>query len=311
MEKLMHVSSSPHIRTQMTTGRIMQVVLLSLLPASIYGIYHFGIRALYQILVCMGICVLSEFVYEAFTERPIRVWDCSSLVTGLLLALTLPVSLPLWMSALGSVFAIIVVKMLFGGLGQNIVNPALAARCFLMISFAGAMTDFTADGITGATPLAVLKAGEAVDPWPLMIGNVGGTIGETSVIALLIGAIILLMFGIIDLRIPASYLLSFTVFCVLFGGHGFDGAYLSAQVCGGGLMLGAWFMATDYTTSPITPGGKILYGVLLGVLIGVFRICGSSAEGVSYAILLGNLTVPLIEKITIPKAFGRRKGKHK
>ncbi|MCI8417506.1 MAG: RnfABCDGE type electron transport complex subunit D [Lachnospiraceae bacterium] len=309
MEKLMHISATPHVRSQMSTARIMQIVLLSLLPATIYGVVHFGIQALYQILVCMGTCVVAEFLYEAFADRPVRVWDCSSLVTGLLLALTLPVSAPLWVGALGSVFAVIVIKMLFGGVGQNIVNPALGARCFLMLSFAGMMTNFTADGISGPTPLALLKNGETVDPLEMILGNTAGTIGETSMVALLAGAMILLLFGIIDLRIPGSYLVSFTVFCIFFAGRGFDPVYLVSQLCGGGLMLGAWFMATDFVTSPITPGGKVLYGVLLGVLTGVFRIWGGSAEGVSYAILLGNLSVPLLEKLTVPRAFGCRRGK--
>lgn len=309
MEKLMHISATPHVRSQMSTARIMQIVLLSLLPATIYGVVHFGIQALYQILVCMGTCVVAEFLYEAFADRPVRVWDCSSLVTGLLLALTLPVSAPLWVGALGSVFAVIVIKMLFGGVGQNIVNPALGARCFLMLSFAGMMTNFTADGISGPTPLALLKNGETVDPLEMILGNTAGTIGETSMVALLAGAMILLLFGIIDLRIPGSYLVSFTVFCIFFAGRGFDPVYLVSQLCGGGLMLGAWFMATDFVTSPITPGGKVLYGVLLGVLTGVFRIWGGSAEGVSYAILLGNLSVPLLEKMTVPRAFGCRRGK--
>ena len=311
MENLIHVSASPHVRSQLTTGRVMQLVLLALLPASVFGVVQFGMRALYHILVCMGTCVATEFLFEAFADRPVRVWDLSSLVTGLLLALCLPVNLPLWMGALGSVFAILVVKMLFGGLGQNIVNPALAARCFLMISFPEAMTDFSVDGISSPTPLALLKAGEAVDPWEQLLGTVGGTIGETSVVALLVGAIILLLFGIIDLRIPVSYLFSFSVFYVLFGGHGFDEVALISQLCGGGLMLGAWFMATDFVTSPITSRGKILFGVLIGVLTGVFRVCGSGVEGVSYAILLGNLAVPLIEKVTVPRAFGRRKERHK
>ena len=309
MEKLMHILASPHVRSQMSTARIMQLVLLSLMPATVYGVVHFGIQALYQILVCMGTCLVSEFLYEAIADRPVRIWDCSSLVTGLLLALTLPVSVPLWVGAMGSVFAIVIVKMIFGGIGQNIVNPAMAARCFLMISFAGILTDFTADGISGPTPLAVLKAGETMDPLPLLMGNTAGTIGETSVIALLAGAVFLLMFGIIDLRIPASYLISFGVFYIFFGGYGYDAVRLASQLCSGGLMLGAWFMATDFVTSPITHKGKILYGVLLGILTGIFRVYGSGVEGVSYAILLGNLAVPLIEKITVPRAFGRRKGK--
>ncbi len=206
---------------------------------------------------------------------------------------------------LGSVFAIIIVKQLFGGLGQNFMNPALGARCFLLISFTGRMTTFTFDGVAMATPLAQLKSGEAVDTMDMLLGRIPGTIGETSVIAILIGAIFLILMGIIDIRIPGTYLASFVIFIVLFGGHGFDVNYITAHLCGGGLMLGAFFMATDYVTSPITRRGQILFGVCLGVLTGVFRLFGSSAEGVSYAIIFSNLLVPLIEKVTLPKPFGK------
>ena len=209
------------------------------------------------------------------------------------------------MGVLGAVFAIVVVKQLFGGLGQNFMNPALAARCFLLISFAGNMTYFVYDGVTGPTPLAELKAGEAVNTMDMLLGNIRGTIGETSVIAIMIGAMFLLLMGVIDLTIPGSYLVSFVVFIVIFGGHGLDPQYITAHLCGGGLMLGAWFMATDYVTSPITTKGRIVYGVCMGLLTGLFRLFGGSAEGVSYAIIISNLLVPLIEKVTLPKPFGK------
>ena len=224
------------------------------------------------------------------------------------MALNLPVTIPLWMAALGGVFAILVVKMLFGGLGQNFMNPALAARCFLLISFPTAMTAFQCDGYTGATPLAALKAGEAVNVLDMVIGRTAGTIGETSVIAILVGACILILFGVIDIRIPGSYIVTFILFAGIFGGHGFHPAYLAAQLSGGGLMLGAFFMATDYVTRPITIKGQYVYGIVLGLLTGIFRIFGPGAEGVSYAIILGNLLVPLIEKCTRPTAFGYQKG---
>lgn len=307
MENLVHVSAWPHIRSRMTTGKVMALVLLALMPTAGFGVLRFGIRALYHILICMGTCVAIEFLYEAFTNKKLRVWDMSSLVTGLLLALSLPVHVPLWFGALGSIFAIVVVKQLFGGIGKNIFNPALAARCFLMISFPDVMKADLADAVSEATPLALLKTGELVDPWGMLLGTVDGAIGETSVIAILVGAILLLLFGVIELRIPASYLFGFSLFCVLFSGKGFDMIYLISQLCGGGLMLCAWFMATDYTTSPITPRGKVWYGLLLGVLTGVFRFCGTWAEGLCYAVLLGNLAVPFIEKVTVPRAFGRRK----
>ena len=212
------------------------------------------------------------------------------------------------MAALGGVFAILVVKMLFGGLGQNFMNPALAARCFLLISFPTAMTAFECDAYTGATPLAALKAGDQVNVMDMVIGRTAGTIGETSVIALIIGACILILLGVIDLRIPGSYIVTFVLFIGLFGGRGFDPAYIAAQLSGGGLMLGAFFMATDYVTRPITVKGQYLFGIFLGLMTGIFRIFGPGAEGVSYAIILENLLVPLIEKVTKPTAFGYEKG---
>lgn len=219
--------------------------------------------------------------------------------------MNLPVSAPWWIGVVGGVFAILVVKMLFGGLGQNFMNPALGARCFLLISFTSIMTNFDCDAYTGATPLANLKSGEAVDILDMVIGRTAGTIGETSMVAIVIGACILILFGIIDLRIPASYLVSLVIFISLFGGRGLDWPYISAHLAGGGLMLGAFFMATDYVTRPITKRGQYVYGILLGILTGIFRIFGPSAEGVSYAIIIGNLLVPLIEKVTLPKAFGK------
>ena len=271
----------------------MTAVVIALLPAAGFGIYNFGPRALAVMAVTIASTVLTELLFGWLWKKKITISDMSAVVTGLLLALNLPVSIPLWMAALGGVFAILVVKMLFGGLGQNFMNPALAARCFLLISFPSQMTNFACDAYTGATPLAALKA---------------GTIGETSVIALLIGACFLILIGVIDLRIPGTYIVTVILFAGIFGGHGFDPAYLSAQLAGGGLILGAFFMATDYVTRPITIKGQYVYGAVLGLLTGIFRIFGPGAEGVSYAIILGNLLVPLIEKFTMPVAFGRKAG---
>ena len=284
----------------------MLMVVIALLPATFFGIWNFRKEGAWLlVIVTVAAAVLAEYIWEKLMHKPVTIGDFSAVVTGLLLALNLPPTLPLWMSALGSVFAIIVVKQLFGGLGQNFMNPALAARCFLLICFAGRMTYFVYDGVTGPTPLAKLKAGEAVNTMDMLIGNTRGTIGETSVIAIMIGAMFLLLMGVIELDIPASYLVSFVAFIVIFGGHGFDPQYITAHLCGGGLMLGVWFMATDYVTSPITSSGKIIYGVCMGLLTGLFRIFGGSAEGVSYAIIISNLLVPLIEKITLPKPFGK------
>lgn len=305
MSDLMKVSSNPHIRSKVTTGNIMLCVILALLPTTIFGIYNFGIPALVLIFVTVASAVLSETIFNKICKKKNTIRDLSAVVTGLLLALNLPPLAPWWIGVIGGAFAIIVVKMLFGGLGQNFMNPALGARCFLLISFTSIMTNFECDGYTGATPLAALKAGENVDTMSMIIGKTAGTIGETSMIAILIGACILLFVGAIDLKIPFSYLGSFVVFLVLFSGHGFSPAYISAQLAGGGLMLGAFFMATDYVTRPITKRGQYVYGIILGILTGIFRIYGASAEGVSYAIILGNLLVPLIEKVTLPKSFGK------
>lgn len=309
MSDLYHVSSAPHVRQKDSTSKIMLLVILALLPATAFGIYNFGARALLLILLTVGSCVLSEFVFNVIVHKKNTIDDLSAVVTGLLLALNLPVSLPWWEAVLGGAFAIIIVKMLFGGLGQNFMNPALGARCFLLIAFAADMTNFNCDAYTGATPLALIRNEglAAVDLKAMLYGATAGTIGETSVIAILIGAIILIMTGVIDMKIPGAYLGSFALFILIFGGHGFDGAYLTAQLCGGGLMLGAFFMATDYVTSPITPAGKIIFGICCGVLTGLFRLFGANAEGVSFAIILSNLLVPIIEKFTVPMAFGVKK----
>ncbi len=300
-----NISSSPHIRSKVTTSNIMLMVIIALLPATAFGVYNFGISALIVVVITTASAVLTEYLYQKLMHKKVTIGDYSAALTGLLLALNLPAEAPWWMCVLGSVFAILVVKQVFGGLGQNFMNPALGARCFLLISFAGRMTSFTYDGVTGATPLALLKAGEQVDVFDMFIGNISGTIGETSVIALLIGAIFLVVMGVIDFRIPVTYIVTFAIFVVIFGGHGLDLNYVAAHLCGGGLMLGAWFMATDYVTSPITKRGQILYGVCLGILTGLFRLFGGSAEGVSYAIIFSNLLVPLMEKVTLPKPFGK------
>lgn len=303
MNKLLNVSSSPHARNNVLTQNLMLDVAIAMIPASVYGVYQFGLKALCILLVTVAGAVLSEYVYESLMGKPITIMDGSALVTGMILGLNMPPEIPLWIPFLGSIFAIIVVKQIYGGLGQNFMNPALAARCFLLISFANQMSAFKLDGVSGATPLSVLKNGGSVDVAAMFVGRIPGTIGEVSVIALLIGAVYLLVKKVISIRIPAAYLISFAVFVFIFGQH--DPAYVLAHLCGGGLIFGAFFMATDYVTSPITPNGQILFGILLGVLTGLFRLFGGSAEGVSYAIIISNLLVPLIEKATLPVAFGK------
>ncbi len=316
MGKLYNVSASPHVRSKDSTKTIMRDVVIALLPACIAGVCVFKLEALLVLLTTAVSCVLTEYLYEKLMKKKITTGDFSALVTGLLLGMNLPPSIPLWIAMLGSVFAIIVVKQLFGGLGQNFMNPALGARCFLLISFTGRMTNFTLDGVSQATPLAVIKNADSsvsvldtltqggTSLWDMFLGNIGGTIGETSAVALLIGAAYLFIRRIISWEIPFCYIGTFAVFALLFGGYGFDLNYLAAQLCGGGLLLGAFFMATDYVTCPITKNGRIIFGICLGLLTGIFRIYGGSAEGVSYAIIFCNLLVPLIERVTIPKPFG-------
>ena len=282
----------------------MLYVIIALLPATVFGVYTFGVPALFVVLITTASAVLTEYIYQKLMKKKVTIGDFSAALTGLLLALNLPAEALWWICVLGSVFAILIVKQVFGGLGQNFMNPALGERCFLLISFTGRMTSFVYDGVTGATPLALLKYGESVKLMDMLIGNEAGTIGETSVIAILIGAMFLIAMGIIDLRIPGTYLASFVVFIVLFGGHGLDITYITAHLCGGGLMLGAWFMATDYVTSPMTHKGMLIYGVAIGFLTVVIRLFGAYPEGMSFAIFIMNAFTPLINTYCKPKRFG-------
>ncbi|MDD6728137.1 MAG: RnfABCDGE type electron transport complex subunit D [Eubacteriales bacterium] len=310
---LYNVSVSPHVREQSTTKSIMRDVAIALIPTLAFGVYHFGYRALIVIAVSIVTCVASELLFELISKKPVTVFDYSAVVTGMILAVNLPASAPWWMVVLGGVFAIVVVKMLFGGLGQNFMNPALAARCFLLISFTSRMNDFSdIDGVSSATPLTLLKGGETSDLLTLFLGYHGGCIGEVSAFAVLVGGLYLIIKRVISVRIPLTYIGSTAVFILIINaisGGDTSVTYLLCQVLSGGLLVGAFFMATDYVTSPITPKGQILYGVVLGLLTALFRTLGASAEGVSYAIIIGNLLVPLIEKITVPKPFGCEKTK--
>lgn len=318
MSEIFNVSTNPHVRSGNTTQTIMRDVLIALTPASIFGIVNFGLDALLRIVIGIVTCVACEALYQYFMHKKVTVTDLSAAVTGLLIALNIPSTLNVGFEIVGCVFAIIVVKQLFGGLGQNFMNPALAARCFLLIAYTGPMTNFVCDAYSGATPLAILKPGSEVvgqtapTLLTMFIGKISGVIGETSVICLLIGAIYLVVRKIISLRIPLSYIGTFAVLIFLFApGHQFDAMYMLQEICGGGLILGAFFMATDYVTSPITPNGKLVFGVCLGLLTFIFRMFGGSAEGVSYAIIFCNLLVPLIERVTVPKSFGKKKPEKK
>ncbi len=311
MNKLLNVSSSPHVRSGVTTKNIMYDVAIAMIPATVWGVMQFGLYSLLVVAATVLSCVLSEYVFEVLMKKPVTISDGSALVTGMILGLNMPPSIPIWMPVLGGVFSIIVVKQLYGGLGQNFMNPALAGRCFLLISFAGSMNSFIdpmTNAVSGATPLAVLKDGGGYDLAAMFLGKIPGTIGEISTLALLIGAAYLLAKKVISIRIPGTYILTFAVFAFIFGRQ--DLGYVLAEICGGGLIFGAFFMATDYVTSPITPKGQIIFGICLGILTGLFRLFGGSSEGVSYAIIFCNILVPLIEKVTLPTAFGKGGKKH-
>ena len=309
-----NVSSSPHVRDNSSTANIMKDVCIAMIPTLAFGCFQFGLSALIVVVGTVIACVLAEYLYEKFMKKPITIGDFSAVVTGLILALNMPPEIPVWMPILGGVFAIIVVKQLYGGLGQNFMNPALAARCFLLISFAGSMTRFSSvamqyDSSSTPTPLAFLKAkgiGEALGQYDLMnmfLGRIPGTIGEVSTIALLIGAIYLVVRKVISLRIPLIYIATVAIFVFVFGDH--NPTTVLYHILSGGLIFGAFFMATDYVSSPVTKMGQVYFAIFIGILTGLFRLFGGNAEGVSYAIIIGNIVAPLLEKATLPKAFGR------
>ena len=296
------VSLSPHVRSGATTRRIMLDVCLALLPAVIFAVYWFGFGVLLTVLLSVASAILSEFLMEKALRRPVTLDDGSAAVTGLLLALTLPAGTPWYVPVLGSVFAICIAKQVFGGLGDNFVNPALAGRAFLLASFPAAMTTYplVADAVTSATPLSSEFAG-SVDYLQAFIGRIGGCIGEVSTLALLIGAAYLLIRRVIDWRIPLSYLGTMALLTVIGGGNVLDSVLL------GGTVLGAFFMATDYVTSPVTSWGRVIYGVGIGIINYTIRRWGAYPEGTTYAILLMNIAAPLIERFTRPRKYGEVK----
>lgn len=299
----LNISGSPHIRSYLSTGDIMYDVILALTPAAFFGIWHFGVSAAVVLIAAIVSAVLTEWVFCKVTKRPCTLGDKSAIMTGLMLGLCLSPSVPLYIPILGSIFAILFVKCCFGGLGQNFMNPALAGRCFLLISFGTAMTNYAVDGMTSATPLAQLADGASVSLWEVFLGFTTGTIG-VSCAAILLGGLYLLICGDITWHIPTSFIGAFVLTIAAIGGKGFDLDFLLVHVCGGGLLLGAFFMATDPVTSPMLPSGQLLFGCLLGILTAVFRIYGSSADSISYAIIIGNMLVPLIDRMPVPRPFG-------
>lgn len=319
------VGPSPHIKSDETVRSLMLSVVIALLPAFIWGIFIFGLRALIVVLISVCSAVLSEFLFEKLLKRKVTVFDCSAIVTGLLLGLNLPVAVPLWLPAVGAAFAIIVVKQLFGGIGKNFLNPALAARVFLF-SWTGEMTKFTApfaklplfssdiDAVASATPLKYLNAGELPTGTSLLdaiIGNTSGCIGEVSALLLFLGGIYLVARKVITLHIPLAFIGTVALLTYLFPLGDMDVSFPLYSIFSGAVFIGAFFMATDYSTSPLNPAGKIIYGCGCGALTVLIRYFGSYPEGVSFAILIMNLLVWFIDKLTAPRTFGKSKSKEK
>ena len=306
MNENLHISSGPHVRSGWTTQKIMFTVVLALMPATVVGVIVNGWKALFIILASVAAAVLSEALFDLVCKKPATWKDGSAVVTGLMLALTLSADTHAYIAAIGAVFAIIVVKCAFGGLGKNFINPALAARCFLLISFPGSMTKFMVDGVSAPTPIAELAAGKAVNITSMFLGTSNGIIGS-SIVCLLIGGLFLWALDIIKGQIWISVLAGFILFLGIFGGQGFDPKFLAAHLCGGGVVLGAFFMATDYCTSPVSRLGHTIYGLLIGILGALFRVFGTAADSFSYSIIIANLFVPLIDHFIISKPYAYRK----
>jgi RnfABCDGE-type electron transport complex D subunit len=314
MNKALHLSAGPHVRDRWTTPFIMMIVLIALVPTAAVGVvvhwvkFH-SLNALWIILASIASAVLTELLFCLITRRKITIWDGSAAVTGMLLALCLSPETPVLLPVIGSAFAILVVKCLFGGLGRNFINPALAARCFLLLSFSGVkgMTSYPGlDALSSATPAALLRQGSMVNVTQMFFGTAGGVIGA-SILALLIGGLVLWGLDIIHGEICFSVIGAFTLVLALFGGHGFDPGFLAAHLCSGGVVMGAFFMATDYTTSPVSRLGQFVYGCMIGIIGALFRIFGKDPDSFSYSIIIANLFTPLIDLYIIPKPYAYRK----
>lgn len=303
--KLM-ITPSPHFRDDINTRKIMLTVAMALLPALVMSIFYFGIRALLLTAVCVVSCVVFEYLFAKVTKKPVTISDCSAVVTGIILAFNVPVTLPFWMAVFGSFIAIVVVKCLFGGIGCNFANPAATARIFLLVSFGNQMTHWIAphaaiDAVATATPLKLISAGQTdqlPSLWNMLIGNRGGSLGETCALALIVGGLYLIWNGVIGWQIPVTLIGSVFVFALLFGQDPFY------AVLSGGVMIGAFFMATDYSTSPVTTKGKVIFAIGIGFITMVIRVFCNYPEGMSFAILLMNILVPHIDSLTITKPFG-------
>ena len=301
--RVFNLTSSPQLRSEHTVTSEMMNVIIALLPASVFAVFHFGLHALLVILMSIVSACLTEFVFDYIAKKPNTLTDGSAVVTGLLLALCLPPSVPLYIPYIGALFGILFSKCVFGGLGKNFMNPALAARAFLLISFGKVMTDYSTDALSGATPLTILNEGRTVNIGDMFLGLVSGHIG-VSVGLLLLGGIYLIWKGTIKWLIPVSTLGSFVILMAIFGSEGLDFKYLLAELCGGGIVLGAFFMATDPVTSPMGEASQIIYGCFIGFLSMIFRTKSGMTDGTSYAIIVANMIVPLLDKYVITHPFG-------
>lgn len=305
MDNLYNLSSCPHVRSKLTTQGVMTDVLIALLPTAILGVVFHGFQAFLVIALSMCSAVVTEYLFNMVTKRKQTIYDRSAMVTGLLLALTMPAKVPFYLPILGAVFAILVVKCLFGGLGHNIMNPALTGRAFLLISFGSMMTQYSVDGVSAATPLALLGQGQTVELLPILMGSASGVIGS-SALGLILGGIYLLLRGGITWEIPTSMIATTWLFLVIFGGHGFAPSYILPQLFGGGLLMAAFFMATDPVSCPSTRDGQLVFGIFAGLLIGLFRVKGASPDSTTYAVLIADLVGPVIDDLIIPTPFGYR-----
>lgn len=308
MEQNIYETGAPHRKGTMTTEKMMCYVILALIPAGIYGIRNFGANAALVILLTCASAVFTEFLFEKFTNKPIRIRNCRTLLAGLLMAYSLPAGISWYLAIFAGALCALMMQVSLHFFYRNVVSPVILTRMIMMFAFPKEMYSYVFEGLTMATPLSVLKDGGVVNTLSMILGRTGGCIGETSVLLLCAGAIFLIFMGIMDFRVSGMYLFSFAAFMAVFGGEGLSSYYLTAQLAGGGFMLALWYIAPDYSSLPITKEGRWIYGILLGVLTGVFRLFGQSPENLCFAILIANLCVPMIEKMTIRRPFGVEKG---
>lgn len=309
MEQKKYKRNAPHIKSRMTTARIMRIILLALLPSGVYGVWHFGKNAAMVIALTCISALVTEILFDKIVKKTAAFGEFRGLVTGLLMAYCLPPTVKWYVAVTAGIGCVLIMQLSGHFFQRNVVSPVILMRLILMYIFSRQMSDYVLDGLTMATPLAVMKNDGAVDTLSMIFGNIGGCIGETSALLLCAGAILLILYGIMDFRVSGMYLFSFAAFMAVFGGHGLSSYYLTAQLAGGGLMLVIWFIAPAYSTLPITKAGRWIYGILLGVMTGMFRLFSNSPESLCFAILISNLFVPLIEKMTMPCPFGIERGR--